>query len=822
MNLNNSGKSLTFSQLFENNDCIEIPIIQRDYAQGRDEVSEVRMQFLRDIFSILSTPDDKLKQPLDLDFVYGSLEGSPEGKFIPLDGQQRLTTLFLLHWYLACRDSKTDEFSKFIKKDGYSRFTYQTRTSSKEFCDALVNHPLDLKDLLPSDQGKENPMSKTIEDCSWFFLSWRRDPTIRSMLAMLDSIHSIFSHSEGFYSKLMQTTKPYITFQFLNLKDYGLSDDLYIKMNARGKPLTAFENFKAKLEQLIAHLLSDEQKTLHNNPVSVKDYFSHKIDTEWSDLFWYYRDLKTNLFDEQIMNFIRLLATVYYPNKKELPENKKINEVLGLLRDRKEDFSFHRYQEHKCFDVSFVNSLIDLLDALCNGDQGIKKYLPNSDYYDEEFLFKEVVEKKERQFYLTYEQYVQFYAYCLFIEKSKGNIDPEPFQDWARVIKNLSVNTQYDDVDDLRKSLNSVKKMLIEAPNGILLYLADAKNVVDGFNQQQILEERIKALLLLKSKEWRSVIINAEKHGYFKGQIGFLLKYSGIADFHLKNSNCDWDANSDADYYEKFNKYFGKACAIFNANGLIKFDEYLWERALLCEGDYLIRLGSGTKCSFLINSHRDISWKRLLQSEDKSPIVKRVLDLIDVKTVNENLQEIISNFKETDWRECFVRFYQTIEYCRDRFILKDWSREIFLLSKKIRSAEYLELRSYFLFKSEIENNMGDFHPFTCHYVSMQGIEDVPHVILKGFLYNDISYFLEIRFSATNGYDLKFSRKNGINTSVEQFSDLNNILCTTLGFHFKDSCYWKNLPLPILTSDVAKDLKLIAAKLATFQQPMGEE
>ena len=32
----------------------------------------------------------------------------------------------------------------------------------------------------------------------------------------------------------------------------GLNDDLYIKMNSRGKPLTEFENFKARFQGLIA------------------------------------------------------------------------------------------------------------------------------------------------------------------------------------------------------------------------------------------------------------------------------------------------------------------------------------------------------------------------------------------------------------------------------------------------------------------------------------------------------------------------------------------------------------------------------------------
>ena len=32
----------------------------------------------------------------------------------------------------------------------------------------------------------------------------------------------------------------------------GSGEDLYIKMNSRGKPLTPFENFKARFEQAIA------------------------------------------------------------------------------------------------------------------------------------------------------------------------------------------------------------------------------------------------------------------------------------------------------------------------------------------------------------------------------------------------------------------------------------------------------------------------------------------------------------------------------------------------------------------------------------------
>ena len=77
---------------------IVIPIIQRDYAQGRIGKEYLRQRFLGQLLCALKT--DTPESKLVLDFVYGSTEGNI---LYPLDGQQRLTTLWLLHWYLALR-----------------------------------------------------------------------------------------------------------------------------------------------------------------------------------------------------------------------------------------------------------------------------------------------------------------------------------------------------------------------------------------------------------------------------------------------------------------------------------------------------------------------------------------------------------------------------------------------------------------------------------------------------------------------------------------------------------------------------------------------
>ena len=111
---------------FLNEHSVEIPIIQRDYAQGRLGKEELRKTFLKDLKQALDSC-----VPLKLDFVYGSME---RGILNPLDGQQRLTTLWLLHWYLAYMAGAMDKEVKRV----LAKFTYETRISSREFCGFLT------------------------------------------------------------------------------------------------------------------------------------------------------------------------------------------------------------------------------------------------------------------------------------------------------------------------------------------------------------------------------------------------------------------------------------------------------------------------------------------------------------------------------------------------------------------------------------------------------------------------------------------------------------------------------------------------------------
>ena len=153
------SEQLSFYKLFaEKRYNIEIPIIQRDFAQGRNSATQVRKEFLNALHQYL----DEGKPLRDLDFVYGDVD--ERGNLLPLDGQQRLTTIFLLHWYLAKKDGQYEAFKSIVFTEHTSKFTYKTRTSSQDFCNALLENGLELTDLLPPDENQGNAISKTIKD----------------------------------------------------------------------------------------------------------------------------------------------------------------------------------------------------------------------------------------------------------------------------------------------------------------------------------------------------------------------------------------------------------------------------------------------------------------------------------------------------------------------------------------------------------------------------------------------------------------------------------------------------------------------------------
>lgn len=690
---------LTFPTLFSKFDRVEIPIIQRDYAQGRKTAEDVRSGLLEAMFEALERDPGDKALPLDLDFVYGSITKTKEGgkeiiAFAPLDGQQRLTTLFLLHWFSAWKDGVGDEFRKIYRNGEKSRFAYLVRPSSTEFFDALSG-------FFPAqaDLG-EAKLSEFFEEQPWFFLYWKQDPTILSTLVMLDAIQERFGASEGLYTKLTDQQSPRITFQFLDLQQFGLSDDLYIKMNARGKPLTSFENFKAKLEQKLALDFMHWKEIGDTGEVPVKDYFSHRIETRWADLFWNFRDPKNRLFDDKFMALCRELAIVTRD-----PEDGAFEVMVQELRGQKGGLTYQWFAKLGIIDERMLRGLFGTLDRLSGADEGMREFLMDKAYLDERALFEKALDPRTN---LNYDGSILLRAYTGYLVEHRESIDADSLWNWVRVVANLARNTIYNRPEDFQRSLRSLNALL-EHADSILVHLGEHTTDVVGFNQQQVREEQLKAQLILKGDEWRDLIIEAECHGYFSGQIEFLFKFSGVLDRWVEAKICDWSEQKDKDFRSSFESYFKRAKLVFGDQGLRNFDGFLWERALLAEGDYLVDSGRN-KC-FLKSEGRETSWKRLLRGDPKKEgeEVKRnfVLRLMDQLNpdgdVCADLEEIIKRAVVGDpWRKLLVDSPEAIGYCENRLI-RWWSAErIFLLKRSQLNGTHADLFTFCLFNGDLK------------------------------------------------------------------------------------------------------------------------
>lgn len=268
-----SGEQYTFWELIKRYKIV-VPKIQRDYVQGRENktIEKNREEFVKELIGSLAE-----NKPMSLNFVYGTIQDSNE--FIPIDGQQRLTTLFLLHLYVFAKKGNKDEIEVLQKK-----FSYQTRYTTNRFLEKLSEELPEMLNL----SDRNNNLTDIIRDSGWYVTPWDNDPNIRSCLVMLQTIHEtcndiLANNNDGiskFFNILTGVDCP-ITFMWLQLSSsFGSDNQLYIRMNSRGKQLTDFENFKAELYEKI--LKSDE-----NDSAEKINDFKKNIDGDWYSLFWH-------------------------------------------------------------------------------------------------------------------------------------------------------------------------------------------------------------------------------------------------------------------------------------------------------------------------------------------------------------------------------------------------------------------------------------------------------------------------------------------------------------------------------------------------------
>ena len=208
-----------------NNKTILIPVLQRDYVQGASET--VIDPFL----------DSLLNSDCDLNYIYGYSENDC---FIPVDGQQRLITLWLLHLYIHSRKNVRGAAFKVALK-------FQTREYATEFCSRLSEKMGELLLKAKDCQLLDNE----IEDQNWFISSWKKNATVANMLRTLRYIHKKVKEEnvDAVYQRFFQGISP-VSFAFLDMtEENGLKTDDGFKYTVEDDEVTikGYEGSKTTL-----------------------------------------------------------------------------------------------------------------------------------------------------------------------------------------------------------------------------------------------------------------------------------------------------------------------------------------------------------------------------------------------------------------------------------------------------------------------------------------------------------------------------------------------------------------------------------------------
>ena len=597
------GKITNFWELLKEHNIV-IPIIQRDYAQGRKDKEEIRDNFLNALFQSINTDT-----PIKLDFIYGSVE---DGDSQPLDGQQRLTTLFLLHWYAAVK-------SQLLNKDIMNvlkKFTYETRISSREFCNTLVLNPIQIT--------KTIVLSSQIVDSAWFFLSWKKDPTIDAMLRTLNDIHKYFFDIENLWEKLTSDAN-LISFYHIELEDIGLTDDLYIKMNARGKLLSSFENFKASFQKRINDNKWDKEKEF-------QDTFAFKIDTKWTDLFWIHR--KENKIDEAFNRFISTIAMC----RQSINKTDNRLQIIKELQDKPDKVRTNMFDEN---DFIYLTECFDTYCKVFDENLNVKHNFPLFQHAPAENIFSGIVFEGQNA---SYSLKVLFYAQTEYLIKV-SEFNQEKFQDWMRVVRNIVARGDVEKTGNRPTIIRDpgqfygVINLIYELSSGcedIYTYLS-SNQIKSSFAKEQIEEEKLKAKLIVANPDNKSVIFNTEDTDLLQGKISFALyciDYEAgmaldikrlesvknvISTYFKDDKDINNDlrralltiADNDGNYH--YYKYWWSFWNVVNANKRSLIDSYLRSLEFYIYGRF---------------------------SEEYKIYIKKLI----LKLMNNNLQEIVTNF----------------------------------------------------------------------------------------------------------------------------------------------------------------------------------
>lgn len=712
-----NNNSSYFKKLI-NDYIIYIPEFQRNYLQGDDSNESIkykRDRLLDDIFDCIKSQS----KSIDLGFIYGRVEKSYKDKlFYPYDGQQRLTTLYFLYLLIYFKFKNYDEIQSFKNKE---KLSYQTRISTNRFIESFLSWILDSKEKVSiyndfwNKDGKD--LKGFIMSQDWFMMTeWNYDVSIINMLSIIVEISrriKDLGDKTGIVNFIDKDENNPFQFDFIYVDDISKSDDLYIKINARGKALSPFENLKSDIDKY----WDDEDKT--------------KLDAEWTEYVWNQLDENDKNKEKSFDNsFYNLLSNIFYLQYLVGLDQNNINDkiLIEIENKYKKGIVDKEWISKDLCPVS-CKMISSFLDAMIGSFKSIKdkqiesvnrKIFGLGDFQNNNGQNK--IERAD-----LFEIFVYYYSVSsLFKRNDMEFTDKRNLLNEIETVTNRIIENQrpyLDSPTNLVKALKSVKVLIDNSikSHGVYKFFLSIDNdtkesIRIGLMKEQVEEEILKAKLIDKDSRYVALFNKGYSELKNKGQLGFIF-------YLVKNNKSLSKIGIEIVSYESFEKTLKQI--IFIQNFIIgEFTNYeLLLRAILAKakGSFFWERRNNLLSFPLLNNDRDISLHTFLNcySSNNPEDVKykfnlldglrEVLNLFDPNkdNIEEVLKRIIEDYKKTNsnvWYKFFVIYDGVFKQCRNGNIYYYSDKYVLLLDKKFRSGQWWEYYTFALKKALNEAN----------------------------------------------------------------------------------------------------------------------
>lgn len=359
---------------------IIIPEIQRDYVWNESNVMGLMNSILdhfkkketldieiidhnnadinQDIQAFLSEEYTRMVHSTRIGFIYAYHSQDYPGKFFLIDGQQRLTTIFLLHLCAYKHAQMNNDYRKLFFKDKQPKIDYKVREISHDFLVDFIDHETTSTGI---------PFIKSVN----YYNFYNEDVTTKSMIQnyeyierMLEKCLSELELKRAFYNELVNYIENYIEFNYFDTNISEQGERLYLYMNSRGEALSTQESLRPILISRCEHKLEAGEKW-----------------EEWQNFFWRKRGNNPNA-DIGFQEFLRWATFLHLClstdpklyNKKNNNETKqdyiRIEKRDDIKQEQQKRWIKDYQKDNQAFSIDFIDKIYK---AVCKLDEYLKK-----------------------------------------------------------------------------------------------------------------------------------------------------------------------------------------------------------------------------------------------------------------------------------------------------------------------------------------------------------------------------------------------------------------------------------------------------------------